>query len=112
MAIKNYTTTKHPLESIGEIQAALAKGGAKKVMIDYDEKGEPKGLAFAIETDRGFMGFQLPANVDGVCEVFKRQKIKADMEQAKKTAWRMCRNGLVAKMELMKAETRPCKEAF
>lgn len=29
MAIKNYTTTKHPCESIGEIQAALAKGGAK-----------------------------------------------------------------------------------
>lgn len=44
MAIKNYTTTKHPLESIGEIQAALAKGGAKKVMIDYDEKENQKAL--------------------------------------------------------------------
>ena len=112
MAIKNYTTTKHPLESIGEIQAALAKGGAKKVMIDYDEKGEQKGLAFAIETERGFMGFQLPANVGGVCEVFKRQKIKADMEQAKKTAWRNVRDWVLAQMAFIEAGNATLQEAF
>ena len=87
MAIKNYTTQKHPLESIGEIQAALAKGGAKKVMIDYDDNGEPKGLAFAIETERGMMGFQLPANIEGVYKVFQKQKVKADMKQALQEAF-------------------------
>jgi hypothetical protein len=112
MAIKNYTTTKHPCESIGEIQAALAKGGAKKVMIDYDESGEPKSLAFALETERGFIGFQLPANIEGVCEVFKKQKIRADIEQAKKTAWRNVRDWVLAQMAFIEAGNATLQEAF
>ena len=112
MAIKNYTTTKHPCESIGEIQAALAKGGAKKVMIDYDESGEPKSLAFALETERGFIGFQLPANIEGVYEVFKKQKVRADIEQAKKTAWRNVRDWVLAQMDFIEAGNATLQEAF
>lgn len=112
MAIKNYTTTKHPCESIGEIQAALAKGGAKKVMIDYDESGEPKSLAFALETERGFIGFQLPANIEGVYEVFKKQKVRADIEQAKKTAWRNVRDWVLAQMAFIEAGNATLQEAF
>ena len=112
MAIKNYTTTKHPCESIGEIQAALAKGGAKKVMIDYDESGEPKSLAFALETERGFIGFQLPANIEGVYEVFKKQKVRADIEQTKKTAWRNVRDWVLAQMAFIEAGNATLQEAF
>lgn len=112
MAIKNYTTTKHPCESIGEIQAALAKGGAKKVMIDYDESGEPKSLAFALETERGFIGFQLPANIEGVYEVFRKQKVRADIEQAKKTAWRNVRDWVLAQMAFIEAGNATLQEAF
>ena len=112
MAIKNYTTTKHPCESIGEIQAALAKGGAKKVMIDYDESGEPKSLAFALETERGFIGFQLPANIEGVYEVFKKQKVRADIEQAKKTAWRNVRDWVLAQMAFIEAGNATFKRPF
>lgn len=112
MAIKNYTTQKHPLESIGEIQAALAKGGAKKVMIDYDDNGEPKGLAFAIETERGMMGFQLPANIEGVYKVFQKQKVKADMKQASMTAWRNVRDWVLAQMAFIEAGNATLQEAF
>ena len=48
MAIKNYTTKVDAYTSIGEIQGALAKFGAKKVMIDYDN-GKPVSVAFALE---------------------------------------------------------------
>ena len=58
------------------------------------------------------MGFQLPANVDGVCEVFKRQKIKADMEQAKKTAWRNVRDWVLAQMAFIEAGNATLQEAF
>ena len=36
MAIKNYTTTVDVYKSLGEIQAALASHGARKIMVDYD----------------------------------------------------------------------------
>ena len=39
MAIKNYTTTIDAHISIGEIQGALAKHGAAKIMVDYDDAG-------------------------------------------------------------------------
>ena len=58
------------------------------------------------------MGFQLPANVGGVCEVFKRQKIKADMEQAKKTAWRNVRDWVLAQMAFIEAGNATLQEAF
>ena len=41
MPIKNYTTKEDVYQSLGEIQGALAKNGARKIMIDYDEKGNP-----------------------------------------------------------------------
>ena len=112
MAIKNYTTKVQPPESIGEIQAALARGGAKKVMIEYDSKGDPTGIAFAIETAQGFMGFQLPANVDGVLEVFKRQNLKVDRAQAQKTAWRNVRDWVLAQMAFIEAGNATLQEAF
>lgn len=112
MAIKNYTTTKHPIESIGEIQAALAKGGAKKVMIDYDESGEPIAIAFAIETPRGLAGFQLSANIDGVKAVFQKQKLKVNEEQARKTAWRNIRDWVLAQMAFVEAGNASTEEAF
>ena len=66
MAIKNYTTTVDVYKSLGEIQAALASHGARKIMVDYDAAGQPVGVMFGIETPDGPRGFSLPANVEGV----------------------------------------------
>lgn len=64
MAIKNYTTKVDVYTSIGEIQGALARHGATKIMIDYDN-GKPQAIAFGIDTPVGPRGFRLPAAVDG-----------------------------------------------
>ena len=52
MAIKNYTTKVDVYTSIGEIQGALARHGATKIMIDYDN-GKPQAIAFGIDTPVG-----------------------------------------------------------
>lgn len=91
MAIKNYTTKVDVYTSIGEIQGALARHGATKIMIDYDN-GKPQAIAFGIDTPVGPRGFRLPAAVDGTLRVFANQKIKADREQAEMTAWRNVRD--------------------
>ena len=50
MPIKNYTTKVDLYQSLGEIQGALARNGACKIMVDYDNDGRPVALTFGIYT--------------------------------------------------------------
>lgn len=111
MPIKNYTTKVDVYSSVGEIQGALAKGGASKIMIDY-EGGKPVAVTFAI-TIRGILqGFHLPAAIDGTARVFKRQKLKADAEQIERTAWRNVRDWVMAQMALVESSDVPVDKVF
>lgn len=112
MAIKNYTTTIDVYKSLGEIQGALARYGARKIMVDYDGAGQPTGITFGIETPEGPRGFLLPANVPGVKAVFARQKIKAQDGQAERTAWRNVRDWIMAQMAIIEAGQVDMEEVF
>ena len=112
MPIKNYTTRIDCYTSIGEIQAALAKHGARKIMIDYGESGQPNGIAFAIQQGNTCQMFILPANVDGVMAVFNKQKVKADREQAERTAWRNVRDWIMAQMAFIESGNVQMDEIF
>lgn len=102
MAIKNYTSGVDIYTSLGEIQGALARAGATKIMVDY-ESGKPTAVTFAIETVAGTRGFRLPAAVDGTLRVFAAQKIKADRAQAERTAWRNIRDWVLAQLALVES---------
>ena len=112
MAIKNYTTTIDVYQSLGEIQGALASHGARKIMVDYDVAGQPKGIMFGIETTDGPRGFCLPANADGVRAVFAKQRIKAPKGQAERTAWRNVRDWIMAQMAIIEAGQVQMDEVF
>lgn len=112
MAIKNYSSKVDVYTSLGEIQGALAKGGARKIMIDYDETGDPIGLTFGLLVEGQILGFQFPANIDGVLAAFKREKIKVDREQAKRTAWRNIRDWVLAQMAFVEAGNVQADEVF
>lgn len=111
MAIKNYTSVVDVYTSLGEIQGALAKHGAQKIMVDYDE-GKPISIAFQLETQMGPRGFSLSAFVDGTLQVFKSQKVKADQAQAERTAWRNLRDWVLAQMALLESCCMPMDELF
>ena len=111
MAIKNYTSGVDIYTSLGEIQGALARAGATKIMVDY-ESGKPTAVTFAIETVAGTRGFRLPAAVDGTLRVFAAQKIKADRAQAERTAWRNIRDWVLAQLALVKACDVAVDEVF
>jgi hypothetical protein len=112
MAIKNYTTTVEVNKSLGEIQGALAGHGARKIMVDYDGAGQPVGITFGIETPDGPRGFLLPANVAGVKAVFARQKVRAPVGQAERTAWRNVRDWIMAQMAIVEAGQVEIQEVF
>ena len=112
MPIKNYTTKIDVYDSLGEIQGALARNGARKIMIDYDDTGKPIAVTFGIETCTGPQGFQLPANIDGVLAVFAKQKVKVDRAQAERTAWRNIRDWVLAQMAFVEAGNVQVDEVF
>lgn len=112
MPIKNYTTKVNVYESLGEIQGALAKNGARKIMVDYDDQGKPVGITFGLQTPQGGMLFQLPANTPGVMEAFARQKVRVDCEQAERTAWRNIRDWVAAQMAFIESGGAELAETF
>lgn len=112
MAIKNYTSGVDVYASLGEIQGALAGHGARQIMAEYDEKGHPTGVPFAIDTAAGRRGFMLPANIDGVLAVFQRQKLKADRDQAERTGWRNLRDWVLAQMAIIETGMASVDEVF
>lgn len=112
MPIKNYTTKIDIYTSLGEIQGALARAGAQKIMVDYAD-GKPTGVTFALcRENYGLQGFTLPAAVDGTLRVFSKQNVKPDREQAERTAWRNIRDWVLAQMALIESCDVPIDEVF
>lgn len=113
MPIKNYTSTVDSYVSLGEIQSALAKAGARKIMVDYDSEGNPSGVTFGMNGAVGRpVAFSLPANVDGVAAVFNRQGVKGDQAQARRTAWRNLRDWVLAQLALIESGMVQTDEVF
>lgn len=111
MPIKNYTSAADCFTSLGEIQGALARGGANRIMVEYGDK-KPIGVKFSLQTPIGERTFALPANVDGVLAVFREQRVKADRAQAERTAWRNIRDWVLAQMAFIEAGQASMDEAF
>lgn len=104
MPIKNYTTQIDLFQSLGEIQSSLARHGASKIMVDYSG-GKPTGITFAINTDRGPVGFRLPANTAGVAQVMRAQKVKENPEQVERTACEISEIGCLRRWRLSRPAT-------
>lgn len=54
----------------------------------------------------------MPAAVDGTLRVFQRQKLKADREQAERTAWRNVRDWVLAQVALIESCDVPIDQVF
>ena len=111
MPIKNYTSTVDTYTSLGEIQGALAKAGASKIMVDYDG-GKPIAVTFAMNTAQGLRGFLLPACFEGTERVFKKQKLKIDQAQIERTAWRNVRDWVLAQIALVESADIQVDQVF
>lgn len=98
MPIKNYTTKVPASNTVGEIQAILAKHGACRVMLDYGDGGRVLGVSFAVPE---VGSFRLPARAEAVMRVMREQKINADIERAERVAWRNVKDWIDAQMAMV-----------
>lgn len=118
MALLNYSTTIDVHKTLGEIQKILVTHGARKIMQDYDEKGQINALCFSISTPDGERGFKLPANVPAMYEILKKQKqagkikIPIDYAQAERVAWRIIKDWIEAQMAILESQMVEFEEIF
>ena len=106
MPILNYTTTIKPIKTIGEITQALVERKANKIVVDY-ENTIPVALTFQLVHKSTPILFSLPANVEGVYECLKKQKVPKKYQtkdQASRTAWRILKVWIDAQMAIIDAE--------
>lgn len=114
MAILNYTTRIGATKTLGEMQTMLAKHGAARVAVDYDD-GIPSGISFYLNTPHGMRAFSLPVNMDAMHVLLVRQEqagllkagSKADRSsraQAERVAWRVMKDWLSAQLALVETE--------
>lgn len=112
MPLLNYTTKVDVYTTIGAIQGQLVKHGAKKIMQEYDDAGRIMALSFQIDTPNGLRGIKLPANAEPVRRVLAKQKVKCDVEQSERVAWRIIKEWVEAQMAILESEMVQMDEIF
>ena len=114
MATLNYTTSIGASRTVGEMQTLLARHGASRIAVTYQDQ-KPVGLSFQLETPHGGREFTLPVNVDAMHRLLVQQdnegllksgtKAKrSSREQAERVAWRVMKDWLAAQLALVETE--------
>lgn len=108
MPLLNYTTQVPVTRTIGQVQALLVESGARAIATNYDEVGQPTGIAFQVQTAMGMRGFALPVNARRVEAVLGRDKRVERRyrtpEQAERVAWRIVKDWLEAQLAIIRTE--------
>ena len=107
MPILNYTTKINAIKTIGEITQSLVERHANKISVDYKDS-MPYALTFQMFHNGNPILFAMPANIEGVLNVLKKQKgvpkSHQNIEQATRTAWRIIKVWIDAQMAIIDAE--------
>lgn len=112
MPLLNYTTKIDIYTTLGQIQGMLVKHGAKKILQEYEDDCHIRAVSFVIDTPIGTQAVRIPANVDAVQSVLKRQKVKCERDQAERVAWRIVKDWIEAQMAILESEMVTLDEIF
>lgn len=115
MAILNYTTKIDAPRTVGEIQAMLASKGARRIGLDYDEKGVPVAIEFQTDTDLlGMMFYRYAPDVAGVLAAMEADRAVparlCELEHARRVAWRIEKDWLLAQFAKIEATSTPLEK--
>lgn len=112
MPIKNYTTKVPAVQTVGEIQGMLAAHGARKVMMDYSDRGKVEAVTFGLMLNGTMAGFKIDAKPVGVMAVMQKDGIKCDAAQAERIAWRNVKDWIAAQLALVETEQATMEQVF
>lgn len=120
----NYTTSKDPLASAGEITALLVRKGARSISQEF-ENGILVGISFIFPVGGQPVTFKLPARESGVFDFLLKQQpwntrrgkdrvqysshLRA---QAARVAWRILKDWVEAQVAMVETEQAAMGEVF
>lgn len=115
-------STDIPVErTSGMITSILVQAGARSINLEYDEKGNPIGISFALVVNALPFAFKLPVRVEPVFKAINGSRksshdrsIKAanDREQAERVAWRQIFRWLQAQLAMIQTNMVQVQEVF
>lgn len=119
MPLLNYTTSIDPHKTVGEIQKLLAGKGARGILLEYNEAGEPSAVAFQINHAGQQLRYRLPCRAQKVWEVLDRQYRTGKVERrftsqqhAMRVAWRIVKDWIEAQLALVESGMTTVDEVF
>lgn len=128
MILKNYTTNKDYLRTIGEIEQMLSKIGARKIMKEYNEQGEVFALSFTILYKEQEIPIRLPARIERIPSALRHhynnnkettssqrsllKQAMQDTNRARNIGWRILQDWLEATLSIMQLDQINMLEAL
>ena len=119
MPLLDYTTSVPVSRTVAQVQAKLVEHGARAVMMEYDDRGRIKALAFKVNMPNGELPIRLPIDAAATLRVLQRQCQRrevpgkyANEEHAYRVAWRIIKDWVEAQMSLLQTEMVRMEEIF
>lgn len=116
MPILNYSTSIDVTKTAGEIQARLAKAGARAILTEYNDQGSITGMSFQLKTEWGIISYKMPVRTEGVLQAIKKdrkcQPRYCNRDQAQRVAWRIMKDWIAAQLAFIEADMARMTEVF
>jgi len=119
MPLLDYTTSVPVSRTIAQIQARLVEHGARAVIMEYDDRGRIKALAFNVVMPNRDLPIRLPIDTAATLKVLQRQYANreipgkyANEDHAYRVAWRIIKDWVEAQMSLLETEMVKMEEIF
>lgn len=119
MPLLDYTTSVPVSKTVAQVQAKLVEYGARAVMMEYDDQGRIKALAFKVKTPNSELPIRLPIDAAATLKVLQRQHYNGEIpakyaseEHAYRVAWRIIKDWVEAQMSLLETEMVRIEEIF
>lgn len=120
MGLLNYTTAIDVSKTIGEINAILTSSGANAIMTEIDGTRNVTAISFKAKTEFGIVAFRLPCDVSAATLILNKQvqsrkiprKFHNNTDQARKIAWRIIKDWLLAQMALIELGMAKIEQVF
>ena len=119
MPLLDYTTSVAVSRTVSQVQAKLVEHGARAVMMEYDDHGKIRALAFKVKTPNGELPIRLPIDAAATLKVLQRQHYNGEIparyaseEHAYRVAWRIIKDWVEAQMSLLETEMVKMEEIF
>jgi hypothetical protein len=112
MPILNYTTQVPVNKTVSEVHTILAKAGANAILNEYDAQGNISGVKFRLVVRGSQVFYDLPANINGVTNVLKKDRQYRDEAHARRVAWRIIKDWIEAQMAIVIAGMAEVPQVF